>query len=284
MPRAAGKGNVSGSESDNEHTRSARRRSASASKNAPKDKERVEDKSGEQDDDDDEGDEEEFEIEAILDAKHGTFPEGRVGYLVKWKGYGDEHNSWVDENDATGAKDLISEFWKKHKKGPRKSEPKPKPGPKPRKSSVKDADSDIEEVAPPKKRGRPKATSTRETSDEEEDDQSRKQKKPRKSAGSANKATKRKSTAADAVEEDGEMYTDMRKWADAASWEHLVKSIDTVERTDDGDLYVYFTLKNGKGHAKEKSELCKKKMPYKLIEFYESNLRWKPSDDNAMEE
>ncbi|KAI0358009.1 hypothetical protein OH77DRAFT_1518764 [Trametes cingulata] len=282
MPRATTRGNVSGSESENEHTRPARRQSASASKNASKDKERVENENSEEEGSED-GDEEEYEIEAILDAKHGTFPEGRIGYLVKWKGYGEEHNSWVDENDAEGAKDLIAEFWKKHKKNGRKSEPKSKPGAQPRKSSVKDADSDVEEVAPTKKRGRPKAAPAHESEEEEEDKQTRKQKKPRKSTGSATKASNRKSNA-DALDEDGQTYVDMRKWKDAASWEHLIKSIDTVERTDDGDLYVYFTLKNGKGHGREPSDLCKKKMPYKLLEFYESNLRWKPSDENAMEE
>lgn len=25
---------------------------------------------------------------------------GKLGYLVKWKGYGDEHNSWVSQDDA----------------------------------------------------------------------------------------------------------------------------------------------------------------------------------------
>lgn len=25
---------------------------------------------------------------------------GRMGYLVKWKNYAEEHNSWVDERDA----------------------------------------------------------------------------------------------------------------------------------------------------------------------------------------
>jgi hypothetical protein len=26
--------------------------------------------------------------------------QGRYGYLVKWKGYDETHNSWVDELDA----------------------------------------------------------------------------------------------------------------------------------------------------------------------------------------
>ncbi|KAH9857246.1 hypothetical protein C2E23DRAFT_807144 [Lenzites betulinus] len=280
MPRVTSKGDDSASESENERPRSAKKQSASASKSASK--ARVEDSAAEEGSEDDEEDEEEFEIEAILDAKHGAFPEGRVGYLVKWKNYGEEHNSWVDENDAQGAKVLINEFWKKNKKNPRKSEPKPKPTPKPSKSSVKTVDSDAEEPAP-KKRGRTsKAASAREAS-EDEDEPVPKQKKPRKSTGSAAKNGKRKSNA-DAMDEDDDTYVDMRKWKDATSWEHLVESIDTVERTESGDLFVYFTLKGGKGHGREKSELCKKKMPYKLIEFYESNLRWKPNEEDDMEE
>lgn len=68
----------------------------------------------------DEEEEEEFEIEEVLKHNKGQFPEvyiflpflnlsnllwslahqGRVGYYVKWKNYGPEHNSWVDEQDA----------------------------------------------------------------------------------------------------------------------------------------------------------------------------------------
>ncbi|OSD04860.1 hypothetical protein PYCCODRAFT_1363355 [Trametes coccinea BRFM310] len=285
MAKLTTKADVSGSESENDQSRSARKQATSTSKNASKDKGRVEDED-EGSEEDDEEDEEEYEIEAILDAKHGTFPEGRVGYLVKWKGYGEEHNSWVDEKDAEGARDLIAEFWKHHKKGSRKSDVKPKATPKPRKSSVK-ADSDVESTAPAKKRGRQsKSTPARAASDEEdEEDAAPKQKKPRKSAGgSAAKTNNRRKSNASAADEDGEPYADLRKLKDMASWEHLVERIDTVERTENGDLFVYFTLKNGKGHAREKSDICKKKMPYKLIDFYESNLRWKPSDEDAMEE
>ena len=42
--------------------------------------------------------------------------------------------------------------------------------------------------------------------------------------------------------EEEPTYVDMKKWASAPSWEHLVHHIDTVERTDDGKLYVYFQL------------------------------------------
>lgn len=39
-----------------------------------------------------------------------------------------------------------------------------------------------------------------------------------------------------------EPYASMKRWSDATSWEHLVDHIDTVEKTEDGKLYVYFQL------------------------------------------
>ncbi|TBU47544.1 hypothetical protein BD309DRAFT_468378 [Dichomitus squalens] len=275
---------VPASDSEEEEPRSAKK-STSASRNASANKGQASDAVAAEEDDgsgSDGEEEEEYEIEAILDAKHGTFPGGRVGYLVKWKGYGEEHNSWVDEKDAIGAKELIDEYWKKVGKK-RKSDAKPKPAAKPPKSKE---ESDEEPAQPAKKRGRPSKGQTKpvdEDQDEDMEDEAPK-KKPRKSTGGASaKGTKRGAAAAGELDEES-TYADMSKWKDLATWEHLVQSIDTVERTENNTLLVYFTLKNGKGQGRETSDVCKKKIPYKLIEFYESNLRWKQTDEDAMEE
>lgn len=48
----------------------------------------------------------EYEIEEVLDAKRRGILTwfrvewGRMGYYVRWKGYGKNENSWVDEIDA----------------------------------------------------------------------------------------------------------------------------------------------------------------------------------------
>ena len=64
---------------------------------------------------------------------------------------------------------------------------------------------------------------------------------PRKSGGAASKG--RKSKAAPAAEDDpaNEELGSMDRWKEAPSWDHLVESIDTVERIGSG-LVVYFTL------------------------------------------
>jgi hypothetical protein len=55
--------------------------------------------------------EEEYEVEAIIKAAlRGNGRNRRMHYLVRWKGYGPENDSWVPEEDMSHAKDLISEF------------------------------------------------------------------------------------------------------------------------------------------------------------------------------
>lgn len=220
--------------------------------------------------------EEEYEIEAILDAKKGQFPGGRMGYLVKWKNYSAEHNSWVDEDDAGNARELIDDFWaqrRRNKPGPRKSEPiKSKPRNLAAKVSRKSLaqESSPETEAPSKKRGRPKKTMPE--SDAEmvtDDEESRATKKARKSEGTSRKAADKSESGEEVV------VGDMKKHMQIASWEHLVETVDTVERNADGDLFVYFTLKNAMGRKRENSRICAEKFPQKLIKFYESNLRWK---------
>lgn len=56
--------------------------------------------------------EEEYFVEAILDKK---VMNGQVKYLVKWKGYGDDANSWEKEENMN-CEELIREFERKLKK------------------------------------------------------------------------------------------------------------------------------------------------------------------------
>ncbi|KAF8625034.1 hypothetical protein AX17_006948 [Amanita inopinata Kibby_2008] len=190
----------------------------------------------------------EYEIEVIMEAKRGMFPHGRMGYLVKWKGYGEEENSWVDENDAGNADELIKTFWSRKKS--RKSETKGKRG---RKSTATvDEESEAGSVAPKKKSrtGQPKRVSY----------------EPQERDGTGKK------------DEDGNVVIgDMTDYMSVPSWEELIQSIDTIEKSDDGDFLVYFSLKSGE-KVKADSKICRLRCPQKLISFYEEHLRWKEAD------
>lgn len=98
-------------------------------------------------------------------------------------------------------------------------------------------DSSIEPEGHAKKRGRPKRDELLlddvGTQDEDEDEQ-RAKKKPRKSNGVSRQDAKRES--------DDEIIGNMKKHMKVPSWEELIGTIDTVEREDDGELYVFFTL------------------------------------------
>ncbi|KAN0063908.1 hypothetical protein ACQY0O_003514 [Thecaphora frezii] len=74
-----------------------------------------------------EEEEEEYEIESILGHEEGRFIEGEMAYLVSWKDYGEEHNSWVRAADAEGAQDMINEYWSRTpKKDVKRSGPAPR--------------------------------------------------------------------------------------------------------------------------------------------------------------
>lgn len=277
MPRAA-----AASDSDSERATKSNRKSVSATKafRTKKPEEDVEVNEGSEGEE--EGEEEEYEIEKILDAKLGTFDGGRMGYLVKWKGYSEENNSWVDEKDAENAQVLIDDYWRNHKqkKFARKSAGTASKAStaKPRKSStLREESSEVEDTRP-KKRGRPsKAKPVEKEEDQDEDVEKQVPKRARKSTG--NKSAKAASPMDLDEDEDVPVFRDMKTWKNSATWEHIVDSIDTVERDAEGQLLVYFTLKNNQGRARESSTLCKEKMPRKLLDFYERNLRWRTSDE-----
>ncbi|GBE86535.1 hypothetical protein BKA93DRAFT_782998 [Sparassis latifolia] len=286
---------LSDDENEREVLTSTRKMSIGASKATSKNKE----PSPMEEDERDDGDEgsnagsEEYEIEEIIDAKHGAFPAGRLGYLVKWKGYGEEHNSWVDENDAGNAQGLIEEYWRKQK-AEKKS--RGKPAAQPRRStgttkgrmsiSQRDESSEVEETRQKleevrtKKRGRPsKASVEREQGGDEEDEEPQPEKKKKRHRKSTN-GFKAKGDAEPMDEDEEEEYVDMKRWAKLPSWERLVESIDTVERVDD-HLFVYFTLINNQGRGREESTQCRDKFKDMLLDFYEKNLRWREDTDTA---
>ena len=86
----------------------------------------------------------------------------------------------------------------------------------------------------PKKRGRPSKAKKDESVDDSADEvEVSRAKKPKKSVGKA---------AKDAPAEDADGFTSMKQWKNEDTWDHLVATIDTVERADNGDLMIYFTL------------------------------------------
>lgn len=61
--------------------------------------------------------EEEWEIEQILQSERKT--DGSLKYFVTWKGYGEEHNSWVAEDETTNMKELVDDFHELHPHAPK---------------------------------------------------------------------------------------------------------------------------------------------------------------------
>ena len=56
-----------------------------------------------------------WEVEEILDSR---WHQRRFQYLIKWKGYGCEHNSWESASKVS-APELTAEFHRNHPRAPR---------------------------------------------------------------------------------------------------------------------------------------------------------------------
>jgi chromobox protein 5 len=192
-----------------------------------------------------------------------------------------------------GAKELIAEYWarqgkKKGEKGGRKSDTKPKAAT--RRPVAASVESTPEPAQATKKRGRDrpraKSGSDDEVGDEEEDVRSRK--RGRKSNGVTRKASPSPASSSDRASPVVDLLepSAIKKWGNLPSWERHVEAIDTVEKTDDGDLFIYFKLyvvllstctisdnveilsrKGEKTACKENSRICAERFPQQVRSF-----------------
>ncbi|KAJ7658709.1 hypothetical protein DFH06DRAFT_990163, partial [Mycena polygramma] len=176
--------------------------------------------------------------EDILDAKRGHFPKNQLGFLVAWKGYGPEHNSWVTEEDAYLN---ISAYWKRNPdKNPNKKKasqtPSKRTSTSARKAVANDASDAGRSASVVKQRGRKSVSEKSAAKDDDEPPAKKARKISEKETAAA-----RASASEEPMQGDEEEVGDMAEYMQLPNWDQLVKQIDAVERVDD-TLYVYFTL------------------------------------------
>ena len=149
-----------------------------------------------------------------------------------------------------GAKELIAEYWdrqgkKKGEKGGRKSDTRPKSAT--RRPVAHSVESTPEPVQATKKRGRDRQKARSGSGDEdveEEEENTRSRKRGRKSNGVNRKASPSPASSSDRGSPMAELLepSAIKKWRNLPSWERHVETIDTVEKTEEGVLLIYFRL------------------------------------------
>ena len=61
--------------------------------------------------------EEEFEVDSVLDVRKEPGSRSKKTYLVRWAGYGPEHDTWEPESNLQNCKNKIQAYWDKQRAG-----------------------------------------------------------------------------------------------------------------------------------------------------------------------
>ncbi len=53
----------------------------------------------------------EYEVATILQHRYRGTRNRKASYLVAWKGYGPEHNTWEPEENLKNAPEVLADYW-----------------------------------------------------------------------------------------------------------------------------------------------------------------------------
>ncbi|CAE6463213.1 unnamed protein product [Rhizoctonia solani] len=134
----------------------------------------------------------------------------------------------------------------------------------------------------PVKKGRPSATAQKKRkadADEMEVDQEEAPKKQTKRGRpSKPKEPEPKSDAEEEEEEEEEPeFASMDDYLKKTRWDDLIKEIETVEHTS-GELIALITRADGQ-KSKVSTTILAERCPQMLITFYETHLKWRPTEE-----
>ncbi|OCF40713.1 hypothetical protein I317_05485 [Kwoniella heveanensis CBS 569] len=186
-------------------------------------------------DDEEEEEEGEYEVEALVDHRQKKGAQsGKYEYLVAWKGYGAEHNTWEPEEHLSHADDQVKEYWNK----------RPKPS--------------LQKVKRPRRQSNAGASSSTPVP------ASQRNHKSAKSSNGKRKAAHLDDDLDDDVPEFDDTHVDSsEKYQDVANWEETVQQIDTIERSRKDELTVYMTMIGGERLALP-TDVAYKRCPQKV--------------------
>ncbi|KIY64005.1 hypothetical protein CYLTODRAFT_425611 [Cylindrobasidium torrendii FP15055 ss-10] len=234
--------------------------------------------SASQDEDETDGEEEQkdYPVEKIYGRrqKKGARP-GVWEYHVRWEGFPPDEDTWEPKENLTGSEDLMRKLDEEMdaKIAEKKAASANKSAKRSRQSDVREAET------PTSKKARSASTngktyskrsksrqSSPERQDDEDEDEDEDMDKPKTNDSASATST-----------EPAKIVSMPEKYKKLPSWENFISKVETVESEVDGELYVFFTTKDG-DNVREPCSLCRKKFPNKLFDFYEKHLKWHNHD------
>ena len=262
--------------------------------------------------DDKEGDEDgavddaEYEVEHVVGHKRaGRGRYGTLSYLIKWKGYGSDANTWVTGSDVH-CPALVDEYWQRYEQaGGKKSDSQgDKSNPAKRKAlrsssglSSRGQESSRGQAVAAKKRRIGSRSSDEYTGDELEEDGEYKAYNDSRSDAServnmedkddengrdtevertrrSTKSSEQQLSEIDEIEEyaeeEGGNWSPPEDWT---SWGNHIDYIRAVMQSNDTRFIVFLRWKNGRETTHD-IEVAHEKFPLLLIRYYENHLRF----------